>query len=65
MKNNLNSTEQHLLNITRLGPALFSIDSNIGNAGNRNSRINLVIGNTSMIDRYKSFNILLFKEALK
>ena len=43
---------QYLLNITSLGPALFSNDSNIGNADYRNSRINLV-------------NILLFKEELK
>ena len=56
---------QYLLNITRLGPALFSNGNNIGSADNRNSRINLVIDNTNIIDRYKSFNILLFKEALK
>ena len=56
---------QYLLNITSLGPALFSNDSNIENADNRNSRINLVIDNTNIIDRYKNFNILLFKEALK
>ena len=56
---------QYLLNITSSGPALFSNDSNIENAGNRNSRINLVIENTPIIDRYKNFNILLFKQALK
>ena len=56
---------QYLLNITSLGPALFSNDSNIENADNRNSRINLAIDNTFIIDRYKNFNILLFKEALK
>ena len=56
---------QYLLNNTSLGPALFPNDSNIGNAGNRNSRINLVIGNTNIIDCYKTFNIFLFKEALK
>ena len=56
---------QYLLNITSLGPALFSNDNNIGSADNRSSRINLVIDNTNIIDRYKNFNILLFKEALK
>ena len=56
---------QYLLNITSLGPALFWSDSNIRNADNRNSRINLVIDNTIIIDRYKNFNILLFREALK
>ena len=44
---------------------LLSNDNNIGNADNRNARINLVIDNTNIIDRYKEFNILLFKEALK
>ena len=56
---------QYLLHITSLGPALFSNDSNIGNADERNSGINLVIHNTNIIDRYKNFNILLFKKALK
>ena len=70
---------QYLLNITSLGPTLFSNDSNIGNADNRNSRINLVIDSTedvkelssnildstNIIFSYKKFNILLFKEALK
>ena len=54
-----------ILNITSLGPALFPNDSNIGNAANRNSRINLVIANPIIIDRFKNLNILLFKEALK
>ena len=70
---------QHLLNITSLGPTFFSNDSNIGNADNINSRINLVIDSTedvkelrsnildrtNIIFRYENFNILLFKEALK
>ena len=30
-----------------------------------NSHINLVIDNTNLINRHKSFNILLFKEAMK
>ena len=68
-----------LLNINSLGLALFLNDSNIGNADNRNSRINLVIDitedvkelssnildSTNIIFSYKKFNILLFKEALK
>ena len=54
-----------LFNITSLGPALFSNNSNTGNADNRNSCINLVIDNNIIVDRYKSYNILLFKEALK
>ena len=48
-----------------LFPALFSNDSNIGRAENRNLHTNLVIENTNIIDRYKNFNFLLFKEALK
>ena len=56
---------QYLLNIASLGPALFLNDSDIVNADNRNSRINLVIDNTIIIDRYKNVKILLFKEALK
>ena len=44
---------------------MFSNDSNIENADNRNSRINLVIDNTKITDHYKNFNILLFKQALK
>ena len=47
-----------LLNITTLRPALFSNDSNIGNADNRNLQINLVIDNTNTIDCDK--NILTY-----
>ena len=54
-----------LFNITRLGPVLFSNDSNTDNADNRNSCINSVIDNTNIFDRYRNFNILLFKEALE
>ena len=46
---------QYLLNITSLGPPLFSNDDNIGNADNRNSGIHLVIDNTNIIDHYKNF----------
>ena len=56
---------QYLLNGTSLGPDLSSNDNNIGSVDNRNSRINLVIDNNNIIDRYKNFNILLFEEALK
>ena len=42
---------------------MFSDDDNIGSNGNRNTCINLVIDTTKIIDRYKNFNILLFKEA--
>ena len=38
---------------------------NSGSADNRNSRINLVTDNSNIIHRYKNFNILLFKEAIK
>ena len=67
MKNHLKQCVevQYLFNITSLGPALFSNDSNIGRGNDRNSRINLVIDNTNIIDRYKNFNILWFKEAMK
>ena len=56
---------QYLLNITSLGSALFSNDSNIGTTDNKKLRINLVINNTKIIDRYENFNVLLFKEAMK
>ena len=56
---------QYLLNITSLRSPLFSNDNNIVRADNRNPGINLFIGNTNIIDRHKSFNILLFKEAMK
>ena len=56
---------QYLFDIAGLGPALFLNDSSTGNAENRNSRISLIIDNTNIIDCYKNFNIVLFKEALK
>ena len=56
---------QYLINNTSLGPALFSDANNTGSTDNRNSCINLVIDNTKIIDRYKNFNILLFKEAIR
>ena len=56
---------QYLLNITSLGSLLFSNDDNIGATDNRNSRINLVINNTNITYRYKNFNIIFFKEAMK
>ena len=51
-----------VLYITNLGPALFSGDNNIGIADHVNSRISLVIDNAKIINRYKNFSILLFKE---
>ena len=67
MKNHLDECVkvQYLLNITILGPAFFSNDNNIERPDNRNSRINLVIDNTNIIDHYKNFDILLFQEAIK
>ena len=56
---------QYLLDITSLGSSLFSNDDNIGATDNRNSRINLVINNTNITDRYKNFNIIFFKEAME
>ena len=53
VKNYLNQCVevQYILYITSLGPALFSNDSSVGNADNRNLHINLVIDNTNIIDR--------------
>ena len=67
MKNHLDQCVevQYLLNITSLGQALFSDDSNVGSADNRNSRIDLIIDNINIIDSYKNFNIILFKEEMK
>ena len=67
MKNHFNQCAkvQYLLNITSLSLALFSNDNNIGNADDRKLRISLIIDNTNIIDCYKNFNIVLFKEALK
>ena len=56
---------QNLLNITSLGPTLFSNDNNIGQTDNRNSHINLVVAINNITDCYNSFNVLLFKEAMK
>ena len=52
---------QYLFNIANLGLALFSNDNSIRSAGNRNSRINLVVDNNNIIDRFENFNICLFK----
>ena len=53
---------QYLRYITSLGPALFSDDNNIGITDHVNSRISLGIDNAKIINRYKNFSILLFKE---
>ena len=67
MKNHLDRCVevQYLLNITSLGPALFSNDNNIGSAGIEIHASSLVIDNANIMDCYKSFNILFFKEAMK
>ena len=67
MKNHLDQCVEvpYLLNITSLGSALVLKDNNIGSADIRNLRINLVIDNTKIIDRYENFNIILFKETMK
>ena len=56
---------KYLLTVTSLGPALISKENNFRITGDRNSRINLVIDNTKITDRYKNFKILMFKEAIK
>ena len=67
MKNHLHQCVevQYLLNITSLGPSLFLNDSNIVKADNRNSRVNLVIDNTNIINHHKNFNILFLEEGMK
>ena len=42
---------RYQLNITSLGPTSFSYDNNIGSSDNRNTRINLVIDNITIILR--------------
>ena len=52
---------QHMFNMTKLTPSLFS-DSIVDDAHDpRTSRINSVQMDTRIIDRHKSWNILLFK----
>ena len=56
---------QHVFIIAKLTPSLFS-DSTVDDVQDpRASHINLVQMNTRIIDRYKNWNILLFKEAIK
>ena len=56
---------QHMFNITKLTPSLFS-DSTVDDVQDlRTSRTNLVQMNTRIIDCHKNWNILLFKEAIK
>ena len=56
---------QYLLNITSLGPELFSDDKTVGRAGNRNSCTNLIIDNTNLVDHYKNVNILFLRRRWK
>ena len=56
---------QHMFNITKVTPSLFS-DSTVDDVPDlRTSRINLVQMNTRITDRHKNWNILLFKEPIK
>ena len=56
---------QHMFNIAKLTPLLFS-DSLVNEVHDRRtSHINLVQMNKRIIDRLKNWNILLFKEAIK
>ena len=56
---------QHMFNITKLAPSLFSDSITDDVQDLRTSRINLVQMNIRIIDRHKNWNILLFKEAIK
>ena len=56
---------QHMFNIAKLTPLLFS-DSLVNEVHDRRtSHINLVHMNKRIINRHKNWNILLFKEAIK
>ena len=56
---------QHMFNIAKLTPSLFSDSVADDVQDPRMSHINLVQINTRIIDRHKNWNILLFKEAIK
>ena len=56
---------KYLLKITSSGPALFLNENNIGSADNRNSRINLAIDNTNIIDHYKILPFFCLKRQWK
>ena len=56
---------QHMFNITKLTPSLFSDSITDDVQDLRTSRINLVQINIRIVDRHKNCNILLFKEAIK
>ena len=57
---------QHIFNMNRIAPSLFSDIDNVDDAQDiRASYINLVQHNTRIIDRHPNWNILLFKEAIK
>ena len=57
---------QHIFNMNRIAPSLFSDIDNVDDAQDiRASYINLVQQNTRIIDRHPNWNILLFKEAIK
>ena len=56
---------QHMYDIAKLAPLLFSVSIADDVQDLRTSRVNLVQMNTRIIDRHKNWNILLFREAIK
>ena len=59
---------QHLFDIESLHLSLFTSSAPIQNSDKfdlRTAPINLVQGNTEIIDRHRNWNILFFKESLK
>ena len=56
---------QHMFNIAKLTPSLFSDSIADDVQDPRTSRINLVQMNTRITDHHKNWNTLLFKEAIK
>ena len=56
---------QHMFDIGKLAPSLFTNNLIDHELDLRSTRINLVQMNTQIIDRHRNWNILLFKEAIK
>ena len=56
---------QHMFDIGKLTPSLFTNNLIDHELDLRSTRINLVQMNTQITDRHKNWNILLFKEAIK
>ena len=57
--------DQHMFDIGKLVPSLFTNNLIDHEFDLRSTHINLVQINTQIIDRHKNWNILLFKEAIK